>query len=100
MDTAPELTDVEFAHEEYLNHLMRCRGCHAPVQRFCCVGLALRIEYDALYLLSIEDNRQRRALLVRETHVNPWLAEALKTRVVELFNLSQEQAQEVGSIAA
>ncbi|MBD8671592.1 hypothetical protein [Pseudomonas lurida] len=100
MDTAPEQTDVEFAHEEYLNHLMRCRGCYAPTQRFCCVGLALRIEYDALYLLSIEDSRQRRALLVRETHVNPWLAEALKTRVVELYNLAQGEAQEVGNIAA
>lgn len=94
------LTCVEYAHEEYLNHLLRCRSCYAPTQRFCTVGLALRIEYDAEYLMSISDGRERRAMLVRETHINPWLAEALKIRVLELHALAQEQAQNVVTGAA
>lgn len=64
------------------------------------MGLALRIEYDAQYLMSIEDTRQRRALLVRETFVSPWLAEALKARVLELYSQSQEEAQKVVNVAA
>tara|TARA_R110000850_G_scaffold152858_1_gene276168 strand:- start:1587 stop:1958 length:372 start_codon:yes stop_codon:yes gene_type:complete len=33
------------AREQYINHLMGCRGCHAPTNRYCGTGADLRQQY-------------------------------------------------------
>jgi len=93
-DPAP--TPVELAHEAYLNHVLACGGCYAPTKRHCIVGLQLRIEYDATYLMAICDHSQRRHKLLRETWLNPDRAVALKQRVIELHAKCLQGAQEVG----
>ncbi len=32
--------------DQYLNHLMVCRACHAPTSRYCPVGAELRADYN------------------------------------------------------
>lgn len=90
-------TPVELAHEHYLNHLARCSSCWAPSKRHCGDGLALRVEYDARYLLSLPDLYQRRGMLAREEALNPTLCEAIRARVLVLFEAARPAAQEVGT---
>tara|TARA_R110001599_G_scaffold86669_1_gene232241 strand:+ start:63345 stop:63719 length:375 start_codon:yes stop_codon:yes gene_type:complete len=33
------------AREQYINHLMGCRACHAPTSRYCVTGADLRQQY-------------------------------------------------------
>lgn len=39
-------TRSKLAHDQYINHLMACRACHAPVNRYCQAGTRLRKQYD------------------------------------------------------
>jgi len=34
------------ARDQYLSHVMTCRGCYAPAGRHCLVGTELRATYD------------------------------------------------------
>ena len=34
------------AHDQYVNHLMLCRACHAPKGRYCLIATELRQQYD------------------------------------------------------
>ena len=34
------------AHDRYVNHLMLCRACHAPKDRYCVTGAELRQRYN------------------------------------------------------
>ena len=34
------------ARDQYINHLMSCRACHAPTGRYCAAGAELRQHYD------------------------------------------------------
>lgn len=34
------------ARDQYLNHLMVCRACHAPTSRYCPAGTELRAAYN------------------------------------------------------
>ena len=36
------------ARDQYINHLMHCRDCHAPIGRYCAAGAKLRQRYNAL----------------------------------------------------
>jgi len=93
-------TPCELAHEDYLNHLVRCRGCWAPTKRYCCTGRALRVEFDAHYMLTLPDLYQRRALLAREDTIEPAFADEIRARATVLFELAKEKAQEVVTNAA
>lgn len=84
---------VRAAHEKYISHIMFCADCYAPKNSHCLTGRGLRIEYDALYLMSIVDTRIRREWLYREAERNPANADGLKARVIELYNEEQEKAQ-------
>jgi len=33
------------ARDQYINHLMGCRACHAPTSRYCVIGADLRQQY-------------------------------------------------------
>ncbi|MDA7085496.1 hypothetical protein PH586_03700 [Pseudomonas sp. SA3-5] len=32
--------------DQYINHLMNCRACHAPTNRYCASGADLRQHYE------------------------------------------------------
>ena len=34
------------ARDAYLNHIMVCRSCYAPTNRYCGAGAELRADYD------------------------------------------------------
>ncbi|CAM3360453.1 hypothetical protein [Pseudomonas plecoglossicida] len=34
------------ARDQYISHVMTCRGCYAPAGRHCLVGTELRATYD------------------------------------------------------
>ena len=34
------------ARDRYINHVMACRSCHAPLERYCTMGAGLREAYD------------------------------------------------------
>jgi len=34
------------ARDQYVNHIMACRGCYAPTGRHCTAGADLRAAYD------------------------------------------------------
>lgn len=34
------------ARDQYINHLMGCRACHAPSSRYCATGADLRQQYN------------------------------------------------------
>ena len=39
-------TRSKLAHDQFINHLMVCSACHAPVNRYCQAGTSLRKQYD------------------------------------------------------
>jgi hypothetical protein len=47
------------ARDMYINHLMTCRSCHAPKDRYCAAGAELRNRYNATPLGAspVEANR-------------------------------------------
>lgn len=52
----------EFPHPdtaEYFNHLMGCRECYAPTNRYCAFGNALRMESDSQFI-SVQRTREER----------------------------------------
>lgn len=91
--SGPQPPEVLAAHEQYVSHIMLCVVCFAPKKRHCPTGLALRVEYDARFLMTISDLRWRRILLQREVAQNPANADGLKDRVIELYNEEQGEAQ-------
>lgn len=36
------------ARDQYINHLMSCRACHAPTGRYCAAGAELRQRYEQM----------------------------------------------------
>ncbi|MFP3994047.1 hypothetical protein SHV74_05790 [Pseudomonas capeferrum] len=34
------------ARDQYISHVMACRGCYAPAGRHCLIGTGLRTTYD------------------------------------------------------
>ncbi len=91
--SGPQPPVVVAAHEQYVSHIMLCADCYAPKKSHCPTGLALRIEYDAQFLMTISDLRWRRVLLQREACQNPANADGLKDRVIELYNEEEGKAQ-------
>ena len=81
----PDRTPTEQAHDVYLNHVLACPSCYAPTRRYCGVGQELKIEYDAQYLMSIDDTRHRKAIMRRDFEEDPAMGELLKVRVIELY---------------
>jgi hypothetical protein len=59
------------AHEAYINHLVRCSSCSAQTVRYCDQGIALRVEYLADYLFSLDAREDRRAIMRIEKERNP-----------------------------
>ncbi|SDZ15505.1 hypothetical protein SAMN03159453_02601 [Pseudomonas sp. NFIX28] len=43
---ATATTEWRRARDQYLNHIMACRGCYAPTGRHCTTGAHLRASYD------------------------------------------------------
>ncbi len=41
--------------DQYVNHLMRCRDCHAPTKQYCVMGADLRQQYNETPMESIHD---------------------------------------------
>lgn len=78
-------------HEKYISHVMSCVGCHAPNRRHCGVGLDLRVEYDAQYLMTIRELFLRRRSLAHEMDAHPASARKLRDRVVELYTIEQQE---------
>lgn len=48
--TAAKRRKVESVHTEYLNHIMSCGKCYAPLNRYCHMGIELKKRYTALFL--------------------------------------------------
>lgn len=46
--------------EAYLNHLMGSRCCHAPIHRYCELGLQLKLSSDARFIADLKDIHERR----------------------------------------
>jgi len=47
---ATDSTDRLRARDQFYQHLMSCRACHAPVGRYCTSGSALRQHYNDTFL--------------------------------------------------
>ena len=47
LSAATASPDWLLARDAYLNHIMICRQCHAPTERHCADGGALRANYRA-----------------------------------------------------
>lgn len=45
LTAATALPEWRQARNQYINHLMGCRVCHAPTNRFCATGVDLRQHY-------------------------------------------------------
>lgn len=80
------------AHDVYLNHVLGCPRCYAPTRRYCGVGQDLKIEYDAQYLMTIDDTYRRKAIMRRDFEDDPVMGERLKVRVIELYNEGSGEA--------
>jgi hypothetical protein len=49
------------------------------------VGLGLKVEYYARFMMTLGDIHSRRRWLERENALNPCMADKLKARVINLF---------------
>ncbi|MNR52488.1 hypothetical protein D3C85_1723460 [compost metagenome] len=47
MSAATASPEWRQTRDDYINHLMHCRACHAPTGRHCAVGMGLRATYDS-----------------------------------------------------
>jgi hypothetical protein len=56
------------------------------------VGQDLKIEYDAQYLMTIDDTYRRKAIMRRDFDDDPVMGELLKARVIELYTEENRQA--------
>lgn len=49
------------ARNQYIDHLMTCRACHAPTSRHCATGQTLREQYDNTPESSVVVTSERRS---------------------------------------
>jgi hypothetical protein len=92
LSALPDRSPAEQAHDVYLNHVMACPSCYAPTRRYCGVGQDLKIEYDAQYLMTIDDTYRRKAIMRRDFDDDPVMGELLKARVIELYTEENREA--------
>ncbi|QIB09005.1 hypothetical protein GZ982_30110 (plasmid) [Pseudomonas fluorescens] len=79
------------AHDQYLNHVLRCTSCYPPTKRYCYDGSGLHDRYLAHFLMS-EDLHTRRTYLARLEPVDPTRCEALKTLLLEIHESEKNAA--------
>jgi len=68
-------------HDQYISHVMGCRGCYAPRARYCDQGKALWSDYLVDFIMAQPDRVTRRALMVTEKRQNPHLFPLLNEKV-------------------
>ncbi|WP_085618817.1 MULTISPECIES: hypothetical protein [unclassified Pseudomonas] len=71
------------AHEQYINHIMACKGCYAPTKRYCFYGLRFLVDYLAHYLMG-RDLHTRRVHLAQIEAADPVTCDDLKARLIEI----------------
>lgn len=78
-------------HEAYIGHVMGCRQCYAPKNRYCVDGARVRADYLAAYLMELEPTVAK-SLMRAEKRDNPSLFPGVADRVRELQ--AEQAAQE------
>lgn len=73
------------AHERYINHVMACAGCHAPVKRYCIQGQPLHVDHIAYFLMGRDIHTRRVHLTAMET-TDPGLIEPVKERLIAIHD--------------
>lgn len=81
----PAVTEL---HELYIGHVLGCRACYAPTRRYCAAGGALRLDYTAYYLLTLDLNTRRSVIAHEERQDAIWCDE-LKQKLIELHALKK-----------
>ncbi len=72
-------------NHEFINHLMLCKVCFAPANRYCEEGKECKIQSDAEYVVSLPKVEQRRLIMQTMKSGSPSLYPALEARVKKLF---------------
>ena len=81
------------AHGRYLNHIMACAGCHAPVKRYCVDGQQYQADYVAHFLMG-RDIHTRRVHLAKMETTDPGLVEPVKERMIAIHDQLREEEAE------
>jgi hypothetical protein len=72
-------------NHEFINHLMLCKVCFAPANRYCEAGKERKIQSDAEYVVSLPKVEERRLIMASLKRGSPELYLALEARVKKLF---------------
>lgn len=83
---------VHQLHDAYIGHAVRCPDCYAPSGRYCAAGRALKLDYLANYLLSLDLSTRRSVLAHMERH-DLDECDALKVRMIDVH--ASEKAETV-----
>ena len=78
-----EMPAYDVSHKHYLAHIMSCKGCHAPTARYCEKGAQLWAVYNTDFIMSRDDLKQRRAIMVAVRRDSPHLFDLLNQHVRE-----------------
>lgn len=79
----PAVTEL---HELYIEHVMGCPACYAPTRRYCGAGEALRLDYVAFYLLTLDLSTRRSVIAHEERRDAEWCGH-LKQKLIALHAL-------------
>lgn len=72
-------------NDAYINHLMRCKVCYGPANRFCDEGKECKVQSDAEYVVSLPKVEQRRMVMESLKKGSPDLYPAMEERVKKLL---------------
>lgn len=81
------------AHTRYISHVMGCRGCYAPIKRYCFDGHALHADNVAHFLMG-QDLHTRRVHLARMETTDPGLVDDVKGRMIDIHDQLKEDDPE------
>lgn len=79
-------------NEAFINHVMACKACYAPANRYCEAGKECKVQSDAEYVLSLPKVEQRRREMEILKRATPDLYLRTEARVKDLFEGRKAQA--------
>jgi len=88
---ASKLTPLQLCFELYVNHFTVCNDCSPRNERYCDTGFALFVDYQAAFVLSFDDVKDRRHWIKAIVIMSPKFADAIKVKVLQEFEKSKSQ---------
>ena len=77
----------------HINHIMACKDCFAPSDKYCPVGRELWLADNVAYVCSLQSKDERRHAIEVGRIMSPGWIDEIMRRVTERYELEKKARQ-------